>query len=184
MDIYGANFDPNSTIAFGSEAATDVSCPYSFECTVTTPAAPGPETVYVTVTSDGMTSPTYTDYRASNGDYYADQYSYIYPTTITVTSPIEQRTPFAWYGLRLSATLTSSIGPVAGVKIQFGSKGGIVPLVDFSRVLCISTTNAEGTATCLDRQRYPFVILGEGYYAEFGGNSSYASAATDTALIW
>jgi outer membrane protein assembly factor BamB len=78
------------------------------------------------------------------------------------------------YFPNLRATLTSNGAPVAGEPVTFTASGV---------AMCTAVTNAVGTATCSGAIREAKVILADGYWANFAGDSRYTASRAHGPLL-
>jgi hypothetical protein len=122
VTISGSGFstDAGATlVAFGSAAATDVSCASTTQCTATAPA--GTATVSVRVTVGGQTS----------ADTAADDFTYVAAPTVTSVTPN--------YGAASGGT------PVEITGTGFSTAAGETSFVGMTQVACISSSQCTAT---------------------------------------
>jgi hypothetical protein len=109
------------------------------------------------------------------GSLYAQYQATVQPTTITGQSQISLNPLAVNIGI-VTATLTSSGGtPLGGQTVVFNAG---------NTVLCTSTTNASGVASCSLAIGDELAILAYlGYSQSFAGNADYLASSSHTALI-
>jgi hypothetical protein len=95
-------------------------------------------------------------------------------TTMTADAALVRLLPLGLPLGQLRVTLTSSLGPVAGVPVVFG----IGP-----NVACVSTTNASGVATCNAASQLLALTLNNGYNAAFLGNADYLASSAHGGVL-
>jgi hypothetical protein len=95
-------------------------------------------------------------------------------TTLAADAALIKLVPLGLPLGQLRVTLTSSLGPVAGVPITFGVG---------AKTVCVSTTNASGVATCNAASQLLGLALNGGYNAAFLGNANYLPSAAHGGVI-
>jgi len=104
---------------------------------------------------------------------------------MTASPLVLREQPFGLYDLRVSATLTSLLGPVEGVTIAFLANDSRVNLPlspGPPNFICDAITNTQGIATCVHSQ-VDEVAVGDGYSAGFGGNDDYGASGAAGQVI-
>lgn len=95
-------------------------------------------------------------------------------TTLTADAALIRLLPLGLPLGQLRVTVTSSLGPVAGVPVVFGIGANAV---------CTSTTNAAGVATCNAASQLLALALNNGYNAAFLGNANYLPSSAHGGVI-
>ena len=163
---------PTGTVTFRDGSTTLATVPVAADGTNATATA---ATAYLgggshTITAeysgaplfDGSTSPPVTVHVARRA------------TTLTADAAVIKLLPLGLPLGQLRATLTSSLGPVAGQPVVFAVG---------AKTVCVSTTNASGVATCNAASQLVALALNNGYNAAFLGNADYLASSAHGGVI-
>ncbi|MCW2780422.1 MAG: hypothetical protein JWR35_871 [Marmoricola sp.] len=95
-------------------------------------------------------------------------------TTISADAAVVKLLPLGLPLGQLRITLSSGLGPVAGVPVVFTIGGATI---------CTSTTDASGVATCNAVSQLLTLVLNLGYRANFAGNANYQSSSAQGVVL-
>ncbi|MFW6867411.1 Ig-like domain repeat protein [Nocardioides sp. CPCC 206347] len=95
-------------------------------------------------------------------------------TTVQAAAAAVSLTPLGLPLGQLRATVTTGGQPLAGVAVEF--KVG-------TKVVCTTTTNGSGVATCNAAAQLLALVLNGGYTATFGGDANHLSSTARGAII-
>jgi hypothetical protein len=95
-------------------------------------------------------------------------------TTINADAAVVKLLPLGLPLGQLRITLSSGLGPVAGVPVVFTIGGATI---------CTSTTDASGVATCNAVSQLLTLVLNLGYKASFAGNANYQSSSAQGVVL-